>query len=162
MADVADIDEAEAPKASKLPMILGLCLALVGGGGGFYATWSGMILSSEAGAEKPAEKETESQLPDVAFVEIPAITVGVHGGTKKSHLRFGAQIEVPAAHRAEVELIMPRLVDVLNGYLRAVRTSDLEDPNALPKLRAQMLRRLQIVTGRDKINDLLIMEFIVN
>ena len=34
-----ELDEAPA-KRSKFPLILGLLLALVGGAGGFYATWS--------------------------------------------------------------------------------------------------------------------------
>jgi flagellar FliL protein len=57
---------------------------------------------------------------------------------------------------------MPRVVDVLNGFLRAVDVTDLEDPAALLRLRAQMLRRVQIVTGEGAVRDLLVMEFVVN
>ena len=42
---------------------------------------------------------------------------------------------------------MPRVVDVLNTFLRAVEPRDLEQPSALAPLRAQMLRRIQVVTG---------------
>ncbi len=57
---------------------------------------------------------------------------------------------------------MPRVIDVLNSYLRALETSDLADSTALVRLRAQMLRRVQIVTGGDRVHDLLIMEFVLN
>ncbi len=73
-----------------------------------------------------------------------------------------AQLEVAPKYMAEVEAIKPRLVDVLNGYLRAVALSELEDPTALIRLRAQMLRRLQVVAGEGRITDLLIMEFVLS
>ena len=77
-------------------------------------------------------------------------------------MRFSAQLEVPPDRVIEVEGIKPRIVDVLNGYLRAVETADLEDPAALVRLRAQMLRRVQIVAGEGRVSDLLIMEFVMN
>jgi flagellar protein FliL len=57
---------------------------------------------------------------------------------------------------------MPRIVDVLNGYLRAVEVREFEDPAALVRLRAQMLRRVQIVTGEGRVRDLLVTEFVLN
>ncbi len=77
-------------------------------------------------------------------------------------MRFRAQLEVPSKYKADVETLLPRVVDVLNSYLRALETGDLTDPSALVRLRAQMLRRVQIVTGEGRVNDLLIMEFVVN
>ncbi len=53
-------------------------------------------------------------------------------------------------------------MDVLNGYLRAVDVPALEDPSSLIRLRAQMLRRVQIVTGEGRVRDLLIIEFVLN
>ncbi|MEL6204019.1 MAG: flagellar basal body protein FliL, partial [Pseudomonadota bacterium] len=47
-----DSEEIEAPKkASKLPLLLGLVGALALGGGGFYATYSGLILGDAAATE---------------------------------------------------------------------------------------------------------------
>jgi flagellar FliL protein len=57
---------------------------------------------------------------------------------------------------------MPRVLDVLNSYLRAVEVAELEDPAALVTLRAQMLRRIQLVTGPDRVRDVLITEFVLN
>ncbi len=162
MAD-ATVTQDDAPKkASKLPLILGLVLALVGGGAGFYATWSGLFLNSgteEARSDKASEVKA---LPDIEFVELEPLVVSITGSGELSHLRFRAQLEVPAAYKADVELLEPRIIDVLNGYLRALRTSDIEDTSALARLRAQMLRRVQVVIGPDRVNDLLIMEFVIN
>lgn len=66
------------------------------------------------------------------------------------------------AHQAEVRRVMPRILDTLNGYLRAVSVAELEDPGALLLLRAQMLRRIQIVVGEAAVSDLLIVEFVLS
>ena len=68
---------------------------------------------------------------------------------------------VPSYER-EVVHLMPRVLDVLNGYLRAVETRELQDTSALVRLRAQMLRRVQIVTGEGRVRDLLVTEFVLN
>jgi flagellar FliL protein len=57
---------------------------------------------------------------------------------------------------------MPRIQDVLNTYLRAVDVEDLEEPAALLRLRAQMLRRVQVVVGDGPVRDLLVTEFVLN
>jgi flagellar FliL protein len=61
----------------------------------------------------------------------------------------------------EVTGLVPRILDVLNGYLRALDVAELEDPDALVRLRSQMLRRIQIVTGEGRVRDLLVTEFVL-
>lgn len=166
MADT-ETAEADAPrKSSKLPMIIGLVLALAGGGGGFYAVFSGMILAPESQGEEMAGHDEApakiGEMPDVAYVPIEPLVVSLGSGATGAHLRFRAQLEVVPQYQGEVESLMPRVVDVLNSYLRALEMDDLTDNTALVRLRAQMLRRIQIVTGGERVNDLLIMEFVLN
>jgi flagellar FliL protein len=151
-------------KRSKLPLFLGLVLAVLGGGGGFFAAQSGLIPGLGAGSAKTGgESEKPVQdLPDLAFVAMDPIVVSLGSEASGRHLRFSAQLEVAAPHRQEVELLLPRVVDVLNGYLRALTPADLEAPAALVRLRAQMLRRVQLVTGEGRVRDLLVMEFVLN
>jgi flagellar FliL protein len=154
----ADDPQGDAPKRkSRWPLLLGLVLALVLGAGGFYATWSGLLLGhhDEADAEM-------APLPDIAFVPVDPVVITLGPGAASQHLRFTSQLEVAATHSAEVTLLLPRILDVLNGYLRAVDMAELEDPAALVRLRAQMLRRIQIVTGEGRVRDLLITEFVLN
>ncbi|WP_306115828.1 MULTISPECIES: flagellar basal body-associated protein FliL [unclassified Roseovarius] len=164
MADPEESAEETPKKKSKMPLILGLVLAIAGGGGGFFAVQSGMLFPSESHAETEAHDEPimVPNMPDVAFVPIDPIVVSLGQGSGGSHLRFRAQLEVGSAHKEEVEKLMPRVVDVLNGYLRALEPADLESSSILVRLRAQMLRRIQIVTGNSRVNDLLIMEFVLN
>ncbi|WP_415922557.1 flagellar basal body-associated protein FliL [Tateyamaria sp. SN6-1] len=161
MADTTTDIVEEDKKPSKMPLILGFVALLIGGGGGFYATFSGMILgpSEEVTAEAA---QSAGDLPDIAFVEVDPIIVSMGSPSNGRHLQFRTQLEVPSQYAEDVTILLPRVIDVLNGYLRALEPQDVEGPSALTRLRAQMLRRVQIVVGTERINDLLIMEFVVN
>ncbi|MBY5971514.1 flagellar basal body-associated FliL family protein [Ferrimonas balearica] len=165
MAEATTEIEEEAPKkASKLPLILALVLALGGGGGAFFAIYSGMILGSDEAemAGAGGESATPFVAPDVAFIPLDPMTISLGRASEGRHLRFTANIEVPSNQEDNVRKVLPRIVDVLNGYLRALRMEDLEDPATLVRIRAQMLRRIQVITGPDAVSDLLIVEFVLN
>lgn len=170
---VVDTEEAVPAKKSKLPLILGVVLALVGGGGGFFAVQSGLLPFGQKAAPESAHVtevapegvdsgETAEDIANIAFIEMEPIVISLRKASGIKHLRFRAQLEVDLAHQAEVEKVLPRVIDVLNSYLRALELKDLTDPMALPKLRAQMLRRINIATGQGRVRDLLIMEFVLN
>ena len=162
MSEDTDTQDETPKKASRAPLLVGAVLALLGGGGGYYATSAGMILAPSE-AETHAKKESVPKaLPDISFVELEPLVVSISGNEALSHLRFRAHLEVPSTYKSDVELLEPRIIDVLNSYLRALRTSDIEDTSALARLRAQMLRRVQVVIGPDRVKDLLIMEFVIN
>lgn len=168
MAEAGNTAE-EAPakkKGGKLGLVLGLVLAVALGGGGFYAVHSGLILAPATEGEDVAEADPAlpppGPLPGVAFVPVDPLVVNLGPAGSGRHLRFRAQLEVKAEHVADVTLMLPRVTDVLNGYLRAVDIADLADPLALQRLRAQMLRRVQVVTGEGRVRDLLIMEFVLS
>ena len=160
MAEAEQPQDAAPKKKSKLPLILGLVLFLVLGGGGFFAVYSGLILGHEA--EVAEGGAHGSALPDIAFVALEPVTISLGEVSEKMHLRLAAQLEVNAAREDEVILLIPRILDVLNGYLRAVEVEELSDPHALIRLRSQMLRRIQIVTGEGRVRDLLVTEFVLN
>lgn len=162
MTAVATDPPAEAkPRKSRLPLILGLVLALVGGAGGFLAVRMGLL----GGGTPESAVASGGQLPalvPMAFVPLPSLVVNLPGEGERRFLRFTGQLEVAPEHLDEVAALVPRVVDVLNGYLRAVEPREIADPAALLRLRAQMLRRVQIVAGGDRVRDLLVMEFVVN
>lgn len=164
MAAEADDQQEPARKASKIPLLIGALLAVIGGGGGFFAVQSG-IIGGENHTEDVAITEDVSHVPNavpVVFVALDPLVISLPRSGGRDHLRFSAQLEVAPEHAAEVEAVKPRIVDVLNGYLRAVEIAELEDPAALARLRGQMLRRVQVVAGDGRIKDLLIMEFVLS
>ena len=162
-AAVTDAPDEAKPRKSRLPLILGLVLAIMGGVGGFLAVRMGLLGGSTHG--ESAEHLEEVQLPPLApaaFVALPPLVVNLPGAGERRFLRFSGQLEVSPEHVSAVTELTPRVVDVLNGYLRALEPKEVEDPAALMRIRAQMLRRVQVVAGGDRVRDLLVMEFVVN
>ncbi len=165
MTDAA-VDEAEAPKKSgKKGLVLGMILTVAGGAGGYFSTASGLLpIGGDETAKQVELKDVDASvkaLPDVAFVDLPPVIVSVNAGDSR-HLKFHTQLEVNADYAADVEKMQPRIMDVLNGYLRAVELSDLEDSLALMRIRGHLLRRIGIVTGEGRVRDVLVMEFVLN
>lgn len=165
-------ETAEAPEEKKkggmMPMLLALVATIAMGGGGFFVSYSGVFppapVVEDAKGEDQEETETPEllALPDVVFVQLDPILVTLAGPGNSRYLRFGAQLEVPSAAQEEVTTLMPRILDILNGYLRALNLEDVQKPTALLTLRAHMLRRVELVVGEGRVHDLLVTEFVVN
>ncbi|MBI1417351.1 MAG: flagellar basal body protein FliL [Limimaricola sp.] len=154
-----------APKRSRMPLLVGLVLAIVGGGGGFVLMQGTLPFGGTHGTTEAAASSTDAPSAPVvktAFVALDPLVVSLSGAGQQRFLRFSAQLEVAPDKVDAVTAVKPRIVDVLNTYLRAVEMADLEDPTGLVRLRGQMLRRIQIVTGEGQVKDLLIMEFVLN
>lgn len=162
MAEAALPQDAAPSKKSKLPLLIGVALFLVCGGGGFYAVYSGLLFGGGAAPAAEATAEGEPGLPEISFVTIAPLVISVGDTAAARHLKFTSSLEVTKANEAQVNELMPRILDVMNGYLRAVDPKDLEDPAALVRLRAQLLRRIQLVTGEGRVRDLLVTEFVLD
>lgn len=153
-------DPAAAPaKRSGKPLLIGLFLALALGGGGFYAAYAGLLPTL---GRREDQSVKIADLPDITFVPLKPLLINLGASGSARHLRFNAELEVTQSAGADVAKLSPRILDVLNGYLRAVDVAELEDPAALIRLRAQMLRRVQIVVGDGRVRDLLVTEFVLN
>jgi flagellar FliL protein len=101
-------------------------------------------------------------LPDTVFVPLDTVVVSLGPAVAGRQLLFTAHLEVPGQHVEEVTRLIPRVLDVLNGYLRVIDVAELGEPTSLAILRAQLLRRIQVVTGDGRVNDLLVTQFVVN
>lgn len=166
--------DAAVPKGRSKGPLVGILLGLVLGGAGFGVIYAGLFdplarlgggghgataaqaPDEDAGAEHGAEESGGT------FLALAPITVSLAPGQSARHLRLAAEIEATPGGMAAVIAARPRIVDVLNSYLRAVDVAELEDPTAMPRLRAQMLRRVRLVGGGEAVRDILITEFILN
>ncbi len=157
MTDAAQPEEEGQPRGRGRGLIVAALGALVAGGGGFLAAYGGYLESL-----LPSGESAESREPTPSFVAIAPLTISLGPEAQSRILRFAAELEVEKGQAKQVEAMMPRIVDVLNTYLRAVDEAELDDPAALALLRAQMLRRIQIVVGDGLVRDLLILEFILS
>ncbi|MCH2096595.1 MAG: flagellar basal body-associated FliL family protein [Rhodobacteraceae bacterium] len=178
-----------AGKPSKTPLVFGLLAAIAFGAGGFYASYTGLLKDLVGGADAASQNSaavagtqngTASQTGSMGggeggtksealatpltatFVEIDPLVVSLGTGQSLAHLRFRGHLEVNTGAEDTVQALMPRVMDVLNGYLRATRPEELSDPTMLIRLRAQMLRRVQLVVGEGLVKDLLVSEFVLN
>lgn len=157
MAEAETTEDEEPPKKGKSGILIGLVLALVAGAGGFAFT-SGM-LSGGSGSESVSPMPISD---DLAFIPVEPMTVAIGNPAARRYLRFRAELEVGEEYEADVQAMMPRVVDVLNTYLQSLEMEDVENPSSLLTLRSQMRRRVDLVVGGNRVHDLLVMEFVVN
>ncbi|MEM7522246.1 MAG: flagellar basal body-associated FliL family protein [Pseudomonadota bacterium] len=163
MAEADEDAEASEGRKSKLPIILGVVLLLVGAGGGFFATFSGIVALPFGGGEDVVEEPMEkaAELAGVAYLSLDEMIIPLSPNARARYLAFKAEIEVRKEDIAAFEEIRPRIVDVFNTYLRAIEEADLEAPSAAARLRAQLLRRIRVVAAPAEPRDLLITSFVL-
>jgi flagellar FliL protein len=165
MAEDAAPDVPKRKKGLLVPLLAGLVLAAAGGGGGYWAVTAGPFAPAEADADTAAADDSAvpAQPPlTVSFVPLETLVISLGPEETSRHLLFTAELEVDPAHATEVAHLSPRVLDVLNSYLRVISVDELSDPASLARLRSQMLRRIQIVTGTGRVHDLLVTQFVVN
>ena len=167
MSDATETHTDTLAKPSKRPLIIGLVLALVGAGGGYFAVTSQLIPGLGHGEvpAKDAKHTADEKVPalgDIAFVDVPPMVISLGPGARADHLRFRASLEVPGPYQDEVIKLLPRVQDVMNSYLRALEPDEIEEKAALLRLRSQMLRRVKLVAGEGRVTDLLVLEFVLS
>ena len=177
MADEPEVEEegVEPPKKKSKALLFGLVGAVLLGGGAFYAVFSGLIplgggeepIVAEHGAGESGQGGTDHAYPHsagaaVEFLPLEPMIISLGPNARSKHLKLTVQIEVLQGSLGGVQAVQPRITDILNTYLRAVDESDFELPQAMLRLRAQMLRRVQLVTPEGAVQDVLIQEFVLN
>jgi len=180
MSDDPEAQEGDGqPGKKSKAMLFGLVGALVLGGASFYGVYSGMIPLPFGGAGEIANPAMSGghgegamdghagmvdQAPymDAAFVTMEPLVISLGATAKSRYLQVVLSIEVEPGREAAVTAVTPRINDVLNTYLRAVDEREFEVPRAMMRLRAQMLRRVQLVTPPGAVRDLLIQQFVLN
>ncbi len=159
MATATDPDDIPRARMPRWLLIPGLLLALLGAAGGFYGIrllgpGHDMLAAAESAVAAPADAP--------AWVELEPLVVTLPRASGRQFLRFAATLEVAPDAASAVAALRPRIVDVMNSYLRAVEPADFENRMILADLRAQLPRRIQVVTGEGQVRDLLVIEFVLN
>jgi flagellar FliL protein len=200
MAGTAEAEaDGKAPaRKSRMPLLIGIVLALASGGGGYLAVSSGLLFSAgaapdageaaepaghaEAGAGDGAATAPEGNATETAshgedgsdpaspaitysenasFVPLQPIILALGEATSWRHLKFSAQVEVEPGSEAAVSNLSPRILDIMNTYLRAVDEQELADKASLIRIRMHLLRRIQVIVGEGRVRDFLITEFVL-
>lgn len=111
--------------------------------------------------KKKAEGHGEKSKNEFVFVPMDPLIVTLGPEAEAKYLKITMSIETAKGGESGVASVMPKLRDVLNGYLRALDESDLAEPSNMSRIRAQMLRRLQLVAPDAGISNVLITDFVL-
>ncbi len=102
--------------------------------------------------------------PDgVTFFTLPDITVNIQAPDgRPTFLKLKLTLETKDAAVAEhLQAEMPRLQDMFQGFLRELRPEDLAGSAGSFQLRAEILRRVNLVAAPGKVDAVLIEEMLV-
>lgn len=163
-AEAAEEDAPKKPGALKTLLLNAAGAIALGGaaaGVAFVIPTGSPATSAFADASASRKKQTNSY-EDIVFVNLEPMVVTLGPNASSKYLKISISIETTEDHVKTIEKLSPRFRDVLNTYLRAVDDTDLTEPFAMTRLRAQMLRRVQVAASSDVVSDVLITDFVLN
>jgi flagellar FliL protein len=160
--DDAPDDDTEAPTAApkkKLPLKLIIMAAaglLIVGGGGAGAYW----YFGSSGRDKPAEALVKPAI----FVDLPDVLVNLSnaGSDRTQYLKVKIVLELPdPTVVAQIQPLMPRVMDAFQTYLRELRATDLDGSAGLYRLKEELTRRVNAAVAPNRITAVLFKEIVV-
>jgi flagellar FliL protein len=164
---VAENEEAEGQEGKdasalkrRLPLKLILIAAagIVGlgaiGGGGYFLFGRH---SSTAAAATPIKPPVFVDMPDVL------VNLSSSGSSDRTqYLKVKIALELPDdAVMAQIQPLMPRLLDTFQTYLRELRPTDLDGSAGLYRLKEELTRRVNAAIAPNRINAVLFKEIVV-
>ncbi|HUC48109.1 MAG TPA: flagellar basal body-associated protein FliL [Xanthobacteraceae bacterium] len=159
--DIAEDDGENTSGKRKLP--LKLILIAVGGlvalgGIGFGAYHFLLAGRGEAVATAPVVKPP-------AFLDMPEVLVNLSNGggnERTQYLKVKVVLELPDQQMAaQIQPVMPRLMDTFQTYLRELRPTDLDGSAGLYRLKEELTRRVNAAIAPSRINAVLFKEIVV-
>jgi flagellar protein FliL len=127
-------------------------LAALGGGGYFFFGHHGDTAAAATHVKPPV------------FVDMPDILVNLSssGGERTQYLKVKIALELPdEAVSAQIQPIMPRLLDTFQTYLRELRSTDLDGSAGLYRLKEELTRRVNASIAPNRVNAVLFKEIMV-
>jgi flagellar FliL protein len=140
----------------KLAIIAGAALLILcGGGGAAY-----FFLFSHHGEPKVVAVPGKP----VVFVDLPEVLVNLSntGSDRTQYLKVKIVLELPDQLMvAQIQPVMPRVMDAFQTYLRELRPSDLDGSGGLYRLKEELTRRVNASIAPSRINAVLFKEIVV-
>ncbi|MDA1098924.1 MAG: flagellar basal body-associated FliL family protein [Proteobacteria bacterium] len=151
-------------KKLVLFIALPLILVLLAGGAGAFFMLSGDGEPGEAAAQgEGGDGKGGPAGARIVFYNLPEMLVNLNaGGKRASYLKITVALELENAEAVpKLEVILPRVVDNFQVYLRELRLDDLKGSAGLLRLKEELLVRVQRAAGAVRINDVLFKEMLV-
>lgn len=163
MSDAEDVGPSKKKGRKLLLLILPLLLVLAGG---VAAYMMGMVplpgdTAAEAATVEDLEKEVDPN--DIVFVTLPDLLVNLNvTGNRLRFLKFAAALEVIDQEAADqVTKLTPRITDNIHAYLRAIEVEELGGPDAVYRVKRDLLARVNQVVRPLRVRDVLIKEMLI-
>lgn len=147
----------------KLLMIAGggaLVLLLMIGAGLYFFVFAA---SAPPPPKTPAIPDMPATPPQVAFYDVPDLIVNIQTADgSSSYLKLSVSLELyTAEEKAGLKVLMPRIVDEFQGYLRELRADDLKGSAGIMRLKEELLRRTNVAAAPYRVRDVLLKEMII-
>jgi flagellar protein FliL len=147
---------------SRKVMLMGIAglVAIAGVGGGYYFLFGG-----HGKAEAAAAAATATPTKPVVFLDMPDVLVNLSssgGSDRTQYLKVKVTLELPdQTISAQIQPIMPRLMDTFQTYLRELRPTDLDGSAGLYRLKEELTRRVNAAIAPSRVNAVLFKEIVV-
>ncbi len=144
----------EGGRRKKL-ILLAVPLLLVAIGGGVWA--SGLL----GGLLGGGHGRPTAQAAPPSFIAIPEIVANL-GGDPGHFIKLKAKLEVadPATVKA-IAALMPRVLDLFQSYLRAMRPQEMRSATGTWRLREELLARANVALAPIRVSNVLFTELLV-
>jgi len=148
-------------KKLVLFVILPLVLLIVGGAGLYFSGILGPKKEEEHKQEEPKPEEKESLVP--LFYDVPDMLINLNTtGRRPTFLKISISLQISREmDRAELDRIMPRIIDNFQVYLRELRLEDLRGSAGMYRLREELLTRVVAAAQPVRIKDVLFKEMLI-
>jgi hypothetical protein len=108
----------------------------------------------------PAPASLRPNLPDMAYVGLPRVSVSF-GGPGTGQMQLQMALEVEPQHVEIVEGYIPRIMDRFNAYFPKAQLDRLDRPHAMFLLHKDLLWQANQVGMPVPVNDVLIQKLVV-
>lgn len=108
-------------------------------------------------------KEHAPSKHEIVFYDLPDLLVNLsvgNGETRYLKLRIALELSDHAAVD-KVEVVMPRVIDNFQVYLRELRLEDLDGSAGIYRMREELLKRINLSLQNVTVQDVLFKEIIV-
>ena len=144
------------PGLSKT-MIIVAAAGVAGLGGAGFGAYKFMGKGHETHEAAPVVKPA-------VFFDLPEVLVNLsnNGGDRTQYLKVKVVLELPdQLLMAQIQPVMPRVLDTFQTYLRELRPSDLDGSSGLYRLKEELTRRVNAAIAPNKVSAVLFKEIVV-
>jgi len=102
--------------------------------------------------------------PQVVFYDMPDLVVNIQSADSgaPAYLKLSVALELAAPEeRPGIQVLMPRIVDQFQSYLRELRIDDLHGSAGVLRVKEELLRRVNVAAAPYPVRDVLLKEMIV-